>query len=138
MRILLSVIFAIFCIVTVAIGEPQEPTVRVEALVKRIQSDKSDGALIDFFANSLMGEQKPNELRALDVQVKSALEIYGRAIAYEIVETKKIGSSLIRIKWLTKHKREAPLFWTSLFYRRNEKWEPINLFFFDDPNKAGF
>lgn len=139
MRILISLIVAVGCLATIAFAaETQEPTARVETLTKRLQSGKIDGALIDFFSKSLAGEQKPTELRALDGQVKAALEFYGGAVSYEIVETKKMGNSLVRIKWITRHKRDAPLFWNAMFYHRNDKWEPLNLFFFDDPNKAGF
>lgn len=90
MRILISLIVAVGCLATIAFAaETQEPTARVETLTKRLQSGKIDGALIDFFSKSLAGEQKPTELRALDGQVKAALEFYGGAVSYEIVETKK-------------------------------------------------
>jgi len=46
----------------------------------------------------------------MDGQAKSAFEFYGRPTTYEIVETKKMGSSLIRMKWITKHKDDVPCF----------------------------
>ena len=43
----------------------------------------------------------------------------------------------VHIKCITKHKRETPMFLNAMFYRRSDKWELLNIFFFDDPNKAG-
>jgi hypothetical protein len=136
-RFILAII-VVGCLTTVAFADSREPSAQVEALAKVLQSGKIEGVLIDFFANSLLAEQRPTELHAMDAQVKAALDFYGRSVNYEIVETTKMGNSLVRIKWITKHKRETPMFWNVLFYRRNGKWEPLNILVFDDPTKAGF
>jgi hypothetical protein len=138
MRSIVFTVLLVIFFVASALAETKEPSDQVVALVKRLQSDRIEGVFTDFFANSLAAEQKPNEIRATDGQVKAALDFYGRAINYEIVETKKMGNSLITIKWITKHKNEAPLFWNCIFYKRNGKWEPIGVLFFDNPTKAGF
>jgi len=44
----------------------------------------------------------------------------------------------MHITWITKHQRETPMFLNAMFYRRSDKWELLNIFFFDDPNKASF
>lgn len=125
-------------LLSTAFAAPKEPTAQIEALIKRLQSGKADGALLDFFSGSLMFEQKEAQLRAMDAQAKAAFEFLGKPVSYEIVDTSKMGASLVRIKWITKHKNETPMFWNSLFYYRNSKWEPLGIFFFDDPQKAGF
>jgi hypothetical protein len=126
------------CLCAVAFADSIEPTAQIEGLVKRLESGKIEGAFVDFFTGSLVAEQKEMQVRAMDGQAKSAFEFYGRPTDYEITETNKTGKSLVRIKWITKHKGEVPLFWNGLFYRRNNKWEPLTVVFFDDPAKAGF
>jgi hypothetical protein len=138
MKKLILVIFVIGMLFSNAYAESKEPPAQIDGLVKRLQAGKIEGAFVDFFANSLVAEQKEMQIRAMDGQAKAAFDFYGKPTSYEIVETNKMGTSLMRIKWITKHKSETPLFWNGLFYRRNSKWEPINVFFFDDPQKAGF
>lgn len=138
MRRIIIVMIMVGSLLSTAFAEPKEPSAQIDVLIKRLQSGKADGALRDFFSGSLMLEQKEAQLRAMDGQAKAAFEFFGKPISYEIVETSKMGTSLVRIKWITKHKNETPLFWNSLFYRRNGKWEPLGIFFFDDPQKAGF
>lgn len=138
MKNLILVMLAIGMLFSTAFAESKEPTAQIEALVKRLQTGKIEGAFVDFFSGSLVAEQKEMQVRAMDGQVKAAFEFYRRPSSYEIVETNKMGTSLMRIKWITKHKSETPLFWNGLFYRRNNKWEPLHVFFFDDPQKAGF
>jgi hypothetical protein len=121
------------CLCAAAAAESKEPAAQVENLVKRLESAKTEGVFVDFFAGSLVAQQKETQVRAMDAEAKSAFEFYGKTTGYEITETNKMGSSLVRIKWITKHKDGVPLFWNGLFYRRNDRWEP-----FDDPTKAGF
>ena len=138
MRKVILVMFAIGALFSTAFAEPKDPIAQIDTMVKRLQTGKIEGAFIDFFSGSLVAEQKEVQVRAVDGQVKAALDFYGRPISYEIVETNKMGTSLMRIKWITKHKSEAPVFWNGLFYKRNNKWEPLSVVFFDDPQKAGF
>lgn len=138
MRKVMYVMFAIGILFSIAFAEQKDPTAQIDTMMKRLQTGKIDGVFTDFFSGSLVAEQKELQLRAVDGQVKTAVDVYGRPTSYEIVETTKIGTSLMRIKWLTKHKSETPLFWNGLFYRRNNKWEPLAVVFFDDPQKAGF
>lgn len=124
-----------FCVA--AHGKTSNPEQQVDALVKQLMSEKRGTAFQDFFSGSLMAEQKPAEVRAMDAQAKGAWEFYGAPGSYEVFEVKEVGKSLVRIKWLTKNRDEMPLFWSALFYRRAGKWEPLSLLFFDQPEKAG-
>jgi hypothetical protein len=108
------------------------------SLLKTLQARKYDGALVTFFSGSLTAKQKGAELRAMDGQAKAALEFYGPPTSWEIVETKSLGKDLVNLKLLSKHNDDSPLFWNALFYRRNNAWEPVGVYFFDDPRKAGF
>jgi hypothetical protein len=138
MKKLILVMLSTGMLFSSAFAESKEPPAQIETLVKRLQTGKIEGAFVDFFDGSLVAEQKEMQVRAMDGQAKAAFDFYGKPASYEIVETNKMGTSLMRIKWITKHKSETPLFWNGLFYRRNSKWEPLHVFFFDDPQKAGF
>jgi len=114
------------------------PEAQIEALIKSLQTGKFQNILHNFFAGSLAAQQKPTELKAMEGQVKAAFEFYGPPMSYEIVDTKKMGRDLVNIKFISKQKDDVPLFWNALFYRRHDQWEPLAVFFFDDPRKAGF
>jgi hypothetical protein len=137
-QIVIIITACCLCAAAAESKESKEPTAQVEGLVQRLESGKTEGVFVDFFAGSLVAEQKEMQVRAMDAQAKAAFEIYGKPTDYELTETNKMGNSLVRIKWITKHKNGVPLFWNGLFYRRNDKWEPLSVVFFDDPTKAGF
>ena len=120
--------------VSAAEGSPEQ---QVVALFKQLTSEKRSTAFQDFFGDGLAGKQKPAEIKAMDAQAAAAWQFYGLPESYEIIQRTEIGESLFRIKWLTKHKEEAPLFWSALFYRRSGMWEPFTVLFFDDPHRAG-
>jgi hypothetical protein len=116
----------------------KDPEAQMDDFLRTLQSAKYDGALENYFDGSFVGQQKPTEIKAMGSQLKAAFEFFGAPRSWELVEIKKIGSDLEKLKLITKHKDEIPLFWSALFYRRLGRWEPMTIFFFDDPLKAGF
>ncbi len=131
------IIACVFCSALCGAAESPSPEQRVNALFKQLNSEQRATAFQDFFKGSLTAAQKEAYLKAMDVQARGGMEFYGPPASYEIFERKEIGKSLFRIRWLTKHKDETPLFWSALFYLRAGSWEPLNVQFFDDPSKAG-
>jgi hypothetical protein len=119
-------------------ASPSTPEAQMEAFLKTLQEKKYDGALESFFAGSLAIQQKPTEMKAMSGQVKAAFEFLGPPTSWEIVETRKMGRDLVVLRLISKQKDETPVFWNAMFYRRLGKWEPLSVFFFDDPLKAGF
>jgi len=115
-------------------GTPKE---QITALYDQCSSEHADSAFQDFFSNSLVQAQKEIQLKAVDSQAKGAFAIYGKPKAIEIIDENKLSDSLTRIKWLTKHNDETPMFWTALFYKRHGKWEPLTMVFYDSPEKIG-
>ena len=138
MRFIYALLLLIFLGTSVASAATKDPDAQLTTFLETLRTRKYDGALTNFFTGSLTGQQKTMELKAMDGQVKAALEFYGPPMSWEIVETKKIGKDLVNIKFVSKHKDEMPMFWNALFYRRHEAWEPLGIYFFDDPRKAGF
>ena len=121
------------------VAAPQNPTPRdrVGAVIAQLQSDRAPTAFADFFKDSLMASQKETLLRAMDGQAKGAFEFYGKPKTYEILSEEKFGENLVRIKWLTKHNDEVPMFWNCLFYLRKGRWEALSIVFNDSPQTAG-
>ena len=138
MRLKSLLVVALLLGTSVVHAAPRSPEAQIEALMKSLQAKQLDGVFQNFFAGTLTVQLKPTELKAMDGQAKGALEFFGPPTSYEIVETKALGNNLVRMKILSKHRDEIPLFWNVLFYKRNAQWEPLSIFFFDDPQKAGF
>jgi hypothetical protein len=140
MRRFLVLFLGVLCLASVASAPARSgtPEKQIAALVDQLKTDKRDTAMQDFFGGSLMAAQKDAAVKAMDAQAKGAWEFYGPPTGYEISEKVEMGKSLVKIKWITRHKDDTPLFWNALFYKRNGAWEPLRVLFFDDPTKAGF
>lgn len=120
--------------ITAKEGSPEQ---QVDALFKQLSSENRGTALQDLFAGTLLSIQKPAEVRAMDAQARGAWEFLGPPESYEILERREIGKSVFRIRWLTKHRDELPLFWSAVFFVRGGKWEALSLVYVDQPEKAG-
>lgn len=129
---------AILCSSAVSAAPGGSPEAQMDALLKTLQAKKYDGAFEDFFAGSMTAQQKPNELKAMGGQAKAAFEFLGPPTSWEVVDTIKKGKDFVLLRVVSKHRDEVPVFWNAMFYRRSGKWEPLAVFFFDDPVKAGF
>lgn len=138
MRFIFFALLVFFLGTSAMAAAPKDPEAQIDALLKSLQAAKYDGALEVFFAGSYTAQQKSMEMKAMGGQMKAAFEFYGPPHTWDVVETKSIGKDLQNIKIISKQKDEVPLFWNALFYRRHGKWEPLGIFFFDDPKKAGF
>ena len=138
MRFTLIISILALFLAPISIANEGSPIHQISKLIDHLKSDDTSTALQTFFSDSLMTLQKPEQIRAMDAQAQGAWQFYGAPTEFEISDTQEIGDSLMRVRWLTKHNDEIPLFWNVLFYRRHDKWEPLNIIFFDDPVKAGF
>lgn len=137
MRIIAALVVVTSLLAVAAHAQSPEPRAQVESLVTQLRVGKLDGLLEKAFAGGLVAKQKPMQIEAMSGQAKAALQFYGKLTDYEILETENLGKSLTRIKWMTKHNDDMPLFWNAIYYRRNGKWEPLTLIFFDNPIQAG-
>jgi hypothetical protein len=104
----------------------------------KLKAGNTQTAFQEFFADTLMASRKPSDVRFLDSQARSAWEFMGAPIEYEIVRREEIGKKMFRLRWISWHKDDVPMFWNATFIKRSDKWEPFGIFFFDDPSKAGF
>lgn len=115
-------------------GTPKE---QVKQLYDSISEGKPEEGFNRLFADSLLAKQNEMQVKAMGTQAKGAFDFYGPSTAMEFIEEKTLSESLVRLKWITKHKDDSPLFWSALFYRRADQWEPLQIVFYDDPEKAG-
>ena len=127
--------FALFT-QTVLAGEGT-PKEQVAKLYISISAGKTEEGFSQLFAASLMAKQKEMQVKAMGTQAKGAFDFYGPPTAIEFIEEKTLSESFMKLKWITKHKDESPLFWSALFYMRANQWEPLQIVFYDDPAKVG-
>lgn len=97
---------------------------------KLLINKKVNEAFNNILINSTIGK-KQEQVNNLIEQTKRVNEIYGEANTFEKINYENVGTSLIKIRYLTLHK-EYPMKWTFTFYKSPEKgWIIINLKFDD-------
>ena len=87
------------------------------------------GQIEDAYANLTKGSkiiEKPEDLRVLKQKTKEAVEVFGAIQGYELVETKPVGTKLMRRTYLSLG-AEYPLRWRFYFYLANNRWRLIDL-----------
>lgn len=76
----------------------------------------------------------PTEIDAAAIQSKAQREQYGQrfgpAIDFEFIDEKKVGKSLIRLRYIEKTNKHA-LLWQFYFYRTQSGWT-LNIFNWND------
>ncbi len=67
----------------------------------------------------------PAEIDAIIIQSKASREKAGqkngKPIGYEFIDSKKVGDSLLRFRYVEKNEKNI-LFWEFYFYKANEGW----------------
>lgn len=87
------------------------------------------GQIDEAYANLTKGSkiiEKPEDLRVLKQKTKEAIEVFGAIQGYELVETKPVGTKLMRRTYLSLG-AEYPLRWRFYFYLANNRWRLIDL-----------
>jgi hypothetical protein len=87
------------------------------------------GQIDEAYANLTKGSkiiEKPEDLRVLKQKTKEAVDVFGAIQGYELVETKPVGSKLMRRTYLSLG-AEYPLRWRFYFYLANNRWRLIDL-----------
>jgi len=87
------------------------------------------GQIDDAYATLTKGSktiEKPEDLRILKQKTKEAIEVFGAIYGYELAETKRIGTKLMRRTYLSLGE-EFPLRWRFYFYEARGRWRLIDL-----------
>jgi hypothetical protein len=103
------------------------------------------GQIDDAYAKLTKGSktiEKPEDLRILKQKTKEAIDVFGAVVGHELVETKTVGTRLMRQTYLSLGV-EFPLRWRFYFYQANNRWRLIDLRvddrlagMFDEPAEA--
>jgi hypothetical protein len=87
------------------------------------------GQIDDAYATLTKGSktiEKPEDLRILKQKTKEAVDAFGAIIGHEVVETRMIGTKLMRRTYLSLGD-EYPLRWRFYFYEAKGRWRLIDL-----------
>lgn len=90
-----------------------------------LQKNEVDPAYEGLMKGSRIAE-RPEELKTLKTKTREAIDVFGPVQSYELVETRNVGTHLLRRTYLSLNK-EFPLRWRFYFYFSGELWRLIDL-----------
>ena len=90
-----------------------------------LQKNEVDPAYEGLMKGSRIAE-RPEELKTLKSKTREAIDVFGPVQSYELVETRNVGTHLLRRTYLSLNK-EFPLRWRFYFYMSGDLWRLIDL-----------
>ena len=90
-----------------------------------LQDGKFDEAYVTLTKGSKIAE-KPEELKQLKSKTREAVEVFGSIHGYDLVDSKAIGTRLVRATYVSLGK-VFPLRWRFYFYKPDDVWRLIDL-----------
>jgi len=113
----------------------------VAAFFASVQRGEVDTAYAMLTKGSKIAE-KPEELKQLKAKTLEAIEVFGAINGYDLVESKSVGSRLVRSTYAS-HGKVYPLRWRFYFYKPEDVWRLIDMRvddklsgMFDEPEDA--
>jgi hypothetical protein len=97
-----------------------DPDVLAQAFLTQIQSGAVEQAFDVLFKGSPIAEQGQQYL-ILKSQAQVTLPVMGRALGFERLDENRVGTSVVVLKYLMKHEKDA-MAWTFVFYRPRDRW----------------
>jgi hypothetical protein len=101
------------------------PSQTVGTFFGSLEAGKFDEAYATLTIGSKIAE-KPEELRQLKAKTREAVEVFGTIHGYDLVESKAIGTRLVRATYVSLGK-VFPLRWRFYFYKPDDVWRLIDL-----------
>ena len=90
-----------------------------------LQKNEVDPAYEGLMKGSRIAE-RPEELKTLKSKTREAIDVFGPVQSYELVETRFVGTHLLRRTYISLNK-EFPLRWRFYFYLSGGLWRIIDL-----------
>ena len=90
-----------------------------------LEKNEIDPAYEGLMKGSRIAE-RPDELKTLKSKTREAIDVFGPIQNYELVETRNVGTHLLRRTYISLNK-EFPLRWRFYFYLSGELWRVIDL-----------
>ena len=106
-------------------SELDPPAQAAIAFFNSIQKNQIDEAYAILTKGSKIAE-RPDELRTLKAKTTEAVELFGSIRGYEMIESKTVGSNLLRRTYISLG-RDFPLRWRFYFYRASADWRLVDL-----------
>jgi hypothetical protein len=69
---------------------------------------------------------RPEDLKTLKAKTREAIDVFGAIFGYEVVESKNVGTRLLRRTYVSLGK-DFPLRWRFYFYKSDNAWRLIDL-----------
>ena len=106
------------------------PRDKVEAFFNTIIQGDAAKAFDTLLAGSSISASRPEASYNLRHQLQTDLAGYGKPLAYDLVEEKTFGTSLVRLVYIFRLEKH-PLTWEFFFYQGSRTWLPIDVHFND-------
>lgn len=105
---------------------PEEIQKAITAFFNLLKQDKLDEAYDVILANTKI-KGREDEVKGLKKQTREALTTYGPTLGFEVVETRRVGMSLLQVVCLS-WSENFPLRWRFSYYRPGDRWRLLDIF----------
>ena len=108
-----------------------------ETVMQSVANNQMKKGLEELRPYSIIPKSEFNvQFSQLDMQMPIITKRFGKAIGYDFINKKEIGTTLIQYIYLQKFEKHA-MVWHFLFYKPKNKWL-LNAWYFDDNIKGLF
>ncbi len=105
---------------------PEEIQKTLTLFFNLLKEDKIDEAYNIVLVNTRI-KGREEDVKGLKKQTHEAIATYGPILGFEIVEQKRVGSTLLQIVCLS-WSDNFPLRWRFTYYRPGDKWRLLDIF----------
>jgi hypothetical protein len=101
------------------------PAQIVDAFFATLREGQIDEGYATLTKGSKIAE-KPAELAQLKAKTKEAIEVFGKIVGYDFVESHAVGTRLVRATYISQG-TVFPLRWRFYFYKPSDTWRLIDM-----------
>ncbi|MBI4026152.1 MAG: hypothetical protein HY360_14290 [Verrucomicrobia bacterium] len=105
---------------------PEEVQKAISAFFNFLKESKIDEAYEVVLTNTKI-KGREDEVKGLKKQTKDAIVTYGPILGFELVEQRRVGTSLLQVICLS-WSENFPLRWRFTYYRPGDKWRLLDIF----------
>ncbi|MDD2708082.1 MAG: hypothetical protein PHV34_08740 [Verrucomicrobiae bacterium] len=105
---------------------PEEIQKSLTAFFNLLKQDKIDEAYVLILANTRI-KGRDDDVKGLKKQTRDAINTYGPILGFEVVEQRRVGTSLLQIVCLS-WSENFPLRWRFSYYRPGDRWRLLDIY----------
>jgi hypothetical protein len=98
----------------------RDPKAAAEEFLAGVRDGKIETAYDALMVGSPVLEQ-PQQYLLLKGQTQSQMQLFGKALDFEFLKQREVGSSLLILKYILRYEKDA-MTWTFVFYRPKDQW----------------